>query len=385
MAQTLYYNELTKQLFLGNCNNGTLECVTVAPHVDESTFKINNGCLQVWDSNTETYVTITDAGGLPVDLTGAPGADGITPQLQIVDGLWQVSTDGGSTWTTLGPATGKDGQIATGIRLLSESEITTALTIISRYVGTITRSGLISALVYDSLIKDTSGFRRAVFEMFQSLKLENEIPFIIDGYIFQIYNQSLFSVFDYRAEKLRASLMVENTTYTDSQIASPFALPTIIRKNGLCPGDTIISSSGKTYMLNSDWDSVTEIRTMSTQPEGSIRVLKSPEIKELCDQIITQALVVSTTESTVHLVFKDWIDGKVSSKDEPDYMDTIKAFLTGQNIPNTFIANDFLYVFDVDYRIAALVDLKLSNRIESIEAILNSIDITALTLDYPKI
>lgn len=383
MAQTLYYNELTKQLFLGNCNNGTLECVTVAPQIDGTTFKINNGYLQVWDSNTETYVTITDTGGVPVDLTGAPGADGITPQLQIVDGQWQVSTDKGSTWTTLGPATGKDGQIATGIRILSESDIATALSIISKYAGPTTRLGLISAMVYDSLIKNTSGFRRAVFEVVQYLKLENDVPFIIDGYIFQIYNQSLWTTFDYKAEKLRAGRIVENTTYMDSHITSGLLLPAIIRATGLCPGDTIISRSGKTYMLNSDWNSVTEISNTSKQ--GSIRVLTSPEIKVLCDDIIAKAIVPSITESTVHLVFKAWIDGKVSSKDEPDYMDTVKTFLTGQYIPNTFIANDFLYVFDVDYKIAALVDLKLANRIESIEAILNKIDITALTSDYPKI
>jgi hypothetical protein len=160
--------------------------------------------------------------------------------------------------------------------------------------------------------------------------LENDVPFIIDGYIFQIYNQSLWTTFDYKAEKLRAGRIVENTTYTDSHITSGLLLPAIIRATGLCPGDTIISMSGKIYVLNSDWNSVTEISNTSKQSEGSIRVLTSPEIKALCDEIIAKAIVPSITKSTVHLVFKDWIDGKVSSKDEPDYIDTVKTFLTGQ-------------------------------------------------------
>ena len=40
---------------------------------------------------------------------GAPGKDGITPQLKIEDGYWYVSYDNGSTWTRLSKATGEDG------------------------------------------------------------------------------------------------------------------------------------------------------------------------------------------------------------------------------------------------------------------------------------
>lgn len=40
---------------------------------------------------------------------GADGKDGITPQLKIEDGCWFVSTDGGSSWTNLGKATGDNG------------------------------------------------------------------------------------------------------------------------------------------------------------------------------------------------------------------------------------------------------------------------------------
>lgn len=36
----------------------------------------------------------------------ATGRDGITPQFRIVDGKWQLSSDGGKTWKEVGPATG---------------------------------------------------------------------------------------------------------------------------------------------------------------------------------------------------------------------------------------------------------------------------------------
>ena len=55
---------------------------------------------------------LLDASGNKVRVNGkdgAPGTDGITPQLKIDDGYWYVSTDGGSTWTKLGKATGADG------------------------------------------------------------------------------------------------------------------------------------------------------------------------------------------------------------------------------------------------------------------------------------
>ena len=41
---------------------------------------------------------------------GTDGKDGITPQLKIENGYWYVSTDGGTTWTNLGKATGEDGK-----------------------------------------------------------------------------------------------------------------------------------------------------------------------------------------------------------------------------------------------------------------------------------
>ena len=41
---------------------------------------------------------------------GTSGKDGITPQVRIIDGYWEVSTDGGKTWTKTGtPAQGNDG------------------------------------------------------------------------------------------------------------------------------------------------------------------------------------------------------------------------------------------------------------------------------------
>ena len=41
---------------------------------------------------------------------GKDGADGITPQLKIEEGMWYVSYDNGSTWESVGQATGNDGK-----------------------------------------------------------------------------------------------------------------------------------------------------------------------------------------------------------------------------------------------------------------------------------
>lgn len=40
---------------------------------------------------------------------GAPGKNGVTPLLKIVDGYWYISYDNGQTWSQLGKATGNDG------------------------------------------------------------------------------------------------------------------------------------------------------------------------------------------------------------------------------------------------------------------------------------
>ena len=44
---------------------------------------------------------------------GTNGSNGITPLLRIVDGYWQISYDNGSTWTTVGKATGENGKDGT--------------------------------------------------------------------------------------------------------------------------------------------------------------------------------------------------------------------------------------------------------------------------------
>lgn len=42
---------------------------------------------------------------------GTNGKDGITPQVRIVDGQWEISTDGGATWIKTGTSVqGKDGE-----------------------------------------------------------------------------------------------------------------------------------------------------------------------------------------------------------------------------------------------------------------------------------
>lgn len=58
-------------------------------------------------------VFLTDGNGHPIPVTGndgapgapgAAGADGVTPQLRISEGNWEVSYDGGTTWEVVGPA-----------------------------------------------------------------------------------------------------------------------------------------------------------------------------------------------------------------------------------------------------------------------------------------
>jgi hypothetical protein len=46
--------------------------------------------------------------------SGIDGQDGITPQLRIESGMWQVSYDGGQSWSELGRATGDQGAPGVG-------------------------------------------------------------------------------------------------------------------------------------------------------------------------------------------------------------------------------------------------------------------------------
>ena len=68
------------------------------------------------DSDSIYYWTIDgefvkDSVGNALSVTGADGATGITPLLQIDEtGYWQISYDNGTTWTTLGQATGDAGK-----------------------------------------------------------------------------------------------------------------------------------------------------------------------------------------------------------------------------------------------------------------------------------
>ena len=63
-----------------------------------------------WTLNGE-WLLGADGEKLPVEgEDGAPGQDAISPQLKIENDYWYVSTDGGTTWTQLGQATGKDGK-----------------------------------------------------------------------------------------------------------------------------------------------------------------------------------------------------------------------------------------------------------------------------------
>ena len=49
------------------------------------------------------------ANGQRLKVEGEKGEDGITPQLEIKNGYWYLSTDNGSSWQQLGKATGEDG------------------------------------------------------------------------------------------------------------------------------------------------------------------------------------------------------------------------------------------------------------------------------------
>lgn len=65
----------------------------------------------VKDENGTLYWTLD--GEWLLDAEGnrikAEGKDGVTPQLRIMDKNWEISYDGGQTWSMLGPATGTDG------------------------------------------------------------------------------------------------------------------------------------------------------------------------------------------------------------------------------------------------------------------------------------
>lgn len=110
MAQTLYYNELTKQLFIGDCSNGIMECVTLYPTIDSTTFQIDeSNQLCVYDPSSKTYQPILDQYENPVNLQGIPGTngvDGITPQLKIVSDNIYASYDLGVNWTRIGSISG---------------------------------------------------------------------------------------------------------------------------------------------------------------------------------------------------------------------------------------------------------------------------------------
>ncbi len=53
----------------------------------------------------------------------AEGIDAVTPQLRIVDDVWEVSYDGGKTWTKLGNAVGEDGKSFFSSVTVTESSI----------------------------------------------------------------------------------------------------------------------------------------------------------------------------------------------------------------------------------------------------------------------
>ena len=110
MAQTLYYNELTKQLFIGDCSNGIMECVTLYPTIDSTTFHINEyKQLCIYDPTLKEYTPVLGSDGLPVNLqgdNGADGVDGITPQLKIVSDTIYASYDLGKSWTSVGSVSG---------------------------------------------------------------------------------------------------------------------------------------------------------------------------------------------------------------------------------------------------------------------------------------
>lgn len=53
---------------------------------------------------------LTDEEGNPLRVEGENATDGITPQLRITEGYWEISYDGGESWTQAGKATGEDGE-----------------------------------------------------------------------------------------------------------------------------------------------------------------------------------------------------------------------------------------------------------------------------------
>lgn len=98
-----------------NGQDATMPNITVEQDPTDGNFywKLNGDWLTTDGTPTGPRVKANGKDGKD-GVDGANGKDGITPQVRIVDGYWEVSTDGGVTWiktnTSAKGADGKDGK-----------------------------------------------------------------------------------------------------------------------------------------------------------------------------------------------------------------------------------------------------------------------------------
>lgn len=86
MAETLYYNQTTKQLLIGNKNEANLKQLDIAQYIHPESIQLHEGkYLRVWDVNKKEYVPLTDQKGDLVSLKGEKGDQGV-PGINGIDG-----------------------------------------------------------------------------------------------------------------------------------------------------------------------------------------------------------------------------------------------------------------------------------------------------------
>lgn len=86
MAETLYYNQTTKQLLLGNKDEANLKQLDIAQYIRPESIQLHEGkYLSVWDVNKKEYIPLTDQKGDLVSLKGEKGDQG-APGINGIDG-----------------------------------------------------------------------------------------------------------------------------------------------------------------------------------------------------------------------------------------------------------------------------------------------------------
>lgn len=82
------------------------------------------------------------------------GTDGMTPELQIKDGNWEVSTDGGKSWKVLGKATGDEG--CSILKSVTQDDTTVRFELTTGEIITVSKSNDASIVLGNNMIAYTT-------------------------------------------------------------------------------------------------------------------------------------------------------------------------------------------------------------------------------------